>query len=75
MNNIVTLKELRTNVGAYAERVQKGESFIIMKRSEPIFKISPVDEGEWATVIDFTKIRKGGIEIGELLSRLRSYDR
>jgi len=75
MNNIVTLKELRTNVGAYAERVQRGESFIIMKRSEPIFKISPVDEGQWETVIDFTKIRKGGIEIGELLSRLKSYDR
>jgi len=46
-----------------------------MKRSEPIFKISPVDEGQWETVIDFTKIRKGGIEIGELLSRLKSYDR
>jgi prevent-host-death family protein len=70
MNNVVTLKELRNNVGAYARRVQKGESFIIMKRSEPIFRISPVDEGEWSEVIDFTKMRKGGIEIEELLSRL-----
>jgi prevent-host-death family protein len=70
MNNVVTLKELRANVSAYAEKVQKGESFIIMKRSEPIFKISPVDEGEWETIIDFTRIRKGGIKIEELLSRL-----
>jgi len=75
MNNIVTLKELRSHVGAYADRVQKGESFIVMKRSAPIFKISPVDEGQWETVVDFTKIRRGGIEVGELLSRLRSYDR
>jgi prevent-host-death family protein len=70
MNNVVSLKELRTNVAEYAERVQKGESFIIMKRSEPIFRITPVDEGQWFEVIDFTKIRKGGIGIGELLSRL-----
>jgi prevent-host-death family protein len=70
MNNVVSLKELRTNVAEYAERVQKGESFLIMKRSEPIFRITPVDEGQWSEVIDFTKIRKGGIEIEELLSRL-----
>lgn len=70
MNNIVSLKELRAKVGEYANRVQKGETFIIMKRSEPLFKIAPVDEGQWTTVVDFTKIRKGGIEIEELLSRL-----
>ncbi len=32
-------------------------------------------KSKWVKVIDFTKIRKGGIEIGELLSRLKSYDR
>jgi antitoxin (DNA-binding transcriptional repressor) of toxin-antitoxin stability system len=75
MDNVVSLKELRVNLGVYAERVGKGESFVVMKRSKPLFKIEPIDEGQWETVIDFTKLRKGGIEIGELLSRLRAYDR
>jgi antitoxin (DNA-binding transcriptional repressor) of toxin-antitoxin stability system len=75
MNNIVSLKELRVNMGDYAERVKKGESFVIMKRSKALFRMAPVDDGQWETIVDFTKIRKGGIEIGELLSRLRVYDR
>jgi len=70
MNNSVNLKDLRVNLGAYADRIAKGESFVVMKRSKPLFRIEPVDEGQWETVIDFTKLRKGGIEIGELLSRL-----
>lgn len=29
------------------------------------------DEGEWETVIDFTKIRKGGVPADEVLAALR----
>ncbi len=32
----------------------------------------PEDEGLWETVIDFTKIKKGGISVSELISYLRS---
>ena len=71
-NIIVGLKELRENMEKYASLVKKGKSFIVVKRSKPLFKISSIDEddGLWETVIDFTRIRKGGIPAEELLDRL-----
>lgn len=71
-NIIVGLKELRENMEKYASLIKKGRSFIVVKRSKPLFKISSIDEddGLWETVIDFTKLRKGGIPAEELLSRL-----
>jgi len=71
MNKIVGLKEFRENVEEYQKKVQKGHSFIIVKRSKPIFQISPITEEEqWEELIDFTKIKKGGIKAKDLLSRL-----
>lgn len=71
--NILGLKELRENMQKYASRVKRGESFIVVKKSRPLFKISSIDEDEglWETVIDFTKIRKGGIPVEELLAKLK----
>ena len=56
----------------YAKSVKGGQSFIVMKKSSPLFKISPVEDSEelWEEVVDFTKIKKGGIEIRELIARL-----
>jgi len=71
MQNLVKLKDLRENVAEYSNRVAKGESFIIMKRSRPLFRISPVDEEGWETVVDFTQFRKGGIPASELLEKLK----
>jgi len=70
MENIVTLKNLRENMQEYAQKVQKGNSFVIFKRSKPLFRIVPIDVESWEEVIDFTKIRKGGVDIKELLQRL-----
>ncbi len=71
-NTIVGLKELRENMEKYASLIKKGKSFIVVKRSKPLFKISSIDEddGLWETVIDFTKFRKSGIPAEELLNRL-----
>ena len=71
-NTIVGLKELRENMEKYASLIKKGKSFIVVKRSKPLFKISSIDEddGLWETVIDFTKLKKGGIPAEELLDRL-----
>jgi len=71
-NTIVGLKELRENMEKYASLIKKGKSFIVVKRSKPLFKISSIneDDGLWETVIDFTKLRKGGIPAEELLNRL-----
>lgn len=71
MNNIIGLKQLRENVDEYVSKVKQGKSFVVVRRSKPLFRLSPPDETElWETVIDFTKIHKGGVPIGELLARL-----
>ena len=70
MENIINLKNLRDNMQEYAQEVKKGRSFIVFKKSQPLFKVSPITEGQWEEVIDFTKISKGGVDIKELLERL-----
>ncbi len=71
MEKIIGLKELRQNTEKYIQAVEKGKTFIIMRRSKPVFKLYPLDkEEQWETVVDITKIQKGGVPIKELLSRL-----
>lgn len=41
---IIGLKELRQNATEIAERAQRGESFVVVKRSKPMFKLSPIDD-------------------------------
>lgn len=71
-NTIVGLKELRENLETYISRVKKGDSFIVVRKSKPVFRISPMDDDAslWESVIDFTKVKKGGVSIKSLLSRL-----
>ncbi len=71
--HILGLKELRENMQKYASRVEKGEFFIIVKKSKPLFKISSLDEDEglWETIVDFTKINKNGVPAGKVLKALR----
>ena len=70
MENIIGLKELRENMQQYAKKVQGGDSFIVFKRTKPLFRIAPIETGAWEEVIDFTKIRKDGVDLKELLGRL-----
>ena len=71
MDNVIGLKDLRENLGSYEKLIKTGRSFIVMKRSKPIFTIGPVDNEEWETVIDFTKFRKNGMPIDELITTLK----
>jgi len=70
MENIINLKNLRENIQEYAQEVKRGHSFIVFKKSKPLFKISPINESPWEEVIDFTKIKKGGVDLKELLKRI-----
>lgn len=70
MKTMIGLKEFRNNVESVAEKIRKGESFVVLKKSKPIFVISPIGDDVWEEVIDFTKIKKGGVNIKELLARL-----
>lgn len=70
MENIISVKNLRQNMADYARQVEKGVSFIVFKRSKPLFRVSPVQDEIWEEALDFTKIKKGGVDIKDILSRL-----
>ena len=71
MKHLISLKELRLNMQKYADLTKKGESFLVVKQSKPLFKISSVDDDNlWQEVIDFTKIKRGGVKVSELIKRL-----
>lgn len=71
----VGLRELRTNLEEYISRVDKGESFTVVRHSRPVFRISPVsiseEETGWETLVDFTKIRKAGVPLEEVRSAIQ----
>ena len=72
--NIVGLKDLRENMEKYIKRVRKGESLTVFRRSEPVFRITPVDSDDetgWETVIDFTEINPNGVPAEDVLKALR----
>jgi antitoxin (DNA-binding transcriptional repressor) of toxin-antitoxin stability system len=68
----VSLKELREQFPKYIDAIAKGQSFTVMKRSKPIFQISPVsDEGSWQIIADFTQIAEQGVLADDILAALR----
>ena len=73
-NSIVGLKELRENMDSYISQVKKGRSFVVVRKSKPVFKLTPLDmwgdEGVWEKVVDFTKIKKGGVLLTDVLSKI-----
>jgi prevent-host-death family protein len=74
--NIIGLKDLRENMELYIERVRSGESLTVVRRSEPVFRISPAskdtseDDG-WETIIDLTKVKKSGVPVDELIAAIQ----
>ena len=68
---IIGVKELRQNLEEYIAQIAKGKSFMVIRRSKPVFNITPVNlQDNWEEAVDFTKIKKGGVKIEEVLSRL-----
>jgi antitoxin (DNA-binding transcriptional repressor) of toxin-antitoxin stability system len=75
MSNIIGLKEFRENTENYINDLKKGKSFVVVRKSKPVFKLSPVDvwgdDGMWEKVIDFKKIQKDGVELSEIIKSLK----
>lgn len=73
MKNIIGLKELRENTETYINRVNRGESIIVMRRSTPLFRLTPVDSEEtgWESVADFTTIDEQGVSAKTILASLQ----
>jgi prevent-host-death family protein len=73
---LIGFKDLRENAEKYISEVKKGKSFTVLRRSKPIFNITPVDEwgdeGIWETVVDFKKINPNGVPIEDVSRALKS---
>ncbi|OGZ46052.1 MAG: hypothetical protein A2756_05620 [Candidatus Ryanbacteria bacterium RIFCSPHIGHO2_01_FULL_48_27] len=69
---ILGLKELRENLDNYISQVNKGKSFVVVRKSKPVFKIVPPEtEEQWETAADFTTISKRGVPAKKILEELR----
>ena len=73
--NIIGFKEFRENAEKYIDAINNGKVFTVVRRSKPIFNITPVDmwgdQGVWEELVDFTKINKSGVEALNLLASLK----
>jgi hypothetical protein len=80
MEKLIGLKEFRENVDAVIKKVNHGQSFIILKKSKPIFKVSKIvpaidlsSEDDWETIADFTEGgKKTGVEAGKLIKLMQN---
>jgi len=72
-NAIIGLKELRENMDSYISQINKGRSFVVVRKSKPVFRLAPLDawgdDGVWKKVVDFTKIKKRGMPLNDVLSK------
>lgn len=76
-DQIIGLKELRLNTDKYINRLNKGESFTVVRRSRPVFNIIPYDEDNnslWETVVDFTKIKKDGVSAEKVYKMIKKFN-
>ncbi|MEK7562939.1 MAG: type II toxin-antitoxin system Phd/YefM family antitoxin [Patescibacteria group bacterium] len=76
----ISIKELRQNLAQVADRVEKGESFRVIRRSKPSFIIMKVDaempEEQWETVVDFTDGGKTkGVPLKEVIKEMQKLQR
>ena len=73
-HSIIGLKDLRENTESYIAQIKRGRSFVAVKKSKPVFKITPVDEwgdeGVWETVVDFTQINPKGVPVADVRKAL-----
>ena len=77
----VGLQEFRAHAARYINAATKGRRFTVHRRAQPLFTIAPaaeaaynldeVDGKGWETLIDFTKIRKGGVPIEEVIASFK----
>ena len=73
-DNLITIRELREGMPAIINKVRRGGEFLVLKKSRPVFRLTaPESDDNWETVIDFTKIKKGGVKIDELIKALKKY--
>lgn len=72
----ISIKEFRAHLADIAERVERGETFRVIRRSKPAFYVlkmkDELPDEEWETIIDFTEGGKTkGVPLEKVLKTLR----
>lgn len=80
MSKIVSIKEFRNNLSYFADMVDQGDTVIVIRRSVPVFKITPVEsieaDDKWEELIDFTDGgKKKGISAKKLLKKMLDFEK
>src|SRR3989338_10065580 len=81
LTKLVPIKEVRKNIAHYADFAEKGITIVVIRRSEPSFKIVPLGEddietGEFEDFIDFTEGgKKRGIPATVLLKKMQEFEK
>ena len=71
MKNLVSLKDIRLKLTEYTKRVEEnGESFLVLRKSKPVFKIVPVETDSWETIVNFTEIDPQGVPVNKVKQAL-----
>jgi antitoxin (DNA-binding transcriptional repressor) of toxin-antitoxin stability system len=67
--NIIELKEFLENAESYIERITQGEVITVVRRSTPLFRLTPIDseETDWQTAVDFTTLDEKGVPARAIL--------
>jgi len=74
MIDIIGLRELREHTEKYIRAVRRGRTFMVVRRSRPVFAISPPrgNDGRWEAVVDLTKLEYGGYPAEKVFAALRT---
>ena len=71
----IGLKYLRENTNLVIGRVKKGESFLVRRRSDKLFKIVPVDSlsSDDDFFVDLTEDSPSGMDVDELIKLVKDF--
>ncbi len=80
MSKVVPIKEFRQNLAHFTDLVGQGETFIVIRRSVPAFKVVPIKaieaEDQWEEMVDFTDHgKKKGIPAKQLLKIMENFEK
>lgn len=80
MSKIIAIKEFRKNLSSFADLVSQGQTIIVIRRSEPAFKVIPIEnlegEDQWQELIDFTDGgKKKGIQANKLVKFMEDFEK
>lgn len=70
---IIGIKQLHKDLSKIAEKAKKGQSYIVVKNSKPVFRLEPfqAERKPKFTIEDFKKIRfKGGKNLSKDIDKI-----